>query len=313
MLVSIIIPVYNSENFIDKAIESVLNQTYQNFEIIVIDDGSTDKTKEVIQSFQDKRILYEYQENSGPAAARNNGIKISNGELLAFLDSDDIWESHKLETQAKILLNNPNICMVYNHFTLKPEGDEHEKLVKFKNHNREDFIKNLLIKPFLTIPYPSTVMLKKSFLDQAGYFNTELKLGEDWDLWFRLAKLADCSCIDKVLTKRYTPKSSITRSINPQAEIAYHLKILKNFFDNNPEYNKYRSMSYSGIFCNLAGNYFYKNNKTPSKNVYINILKSLQLNPLFILSDIKKIKFVLNVIIKTLILKGIFSGAKIKE
>ena len=303
MLISVIIPVYNSEKYINNAIESVLSQTYQKFEIIIIDDGSTDKTKQVVEKFKDNRIIYIYQENSGPAEARNNGLKISRGEFVSFLDADDIWKQEKLEIQLEILSNNDDICMVYNHFTLKPEGEDIEKLIRFKNYNKEDFIKNLLINPFNTIPYPSTVMVKKSFLNKTGYFNSNLRSGEDWDLWFRLAKQAQCYCIDEVLTRRYTPKSSITRSINSETETGYHLKILQNFFDKNPEYKQYKQKSYAGIYCNLAANYFYKNNKTPSREVYLNLIKSLKYCPFFIFGDIKKIKFMLNVILRSLMIK----------
>lgn len=100
-LISVVIPTYNRAHYVCEAIDSVLAQTYKNIEIIAVDDGSTDNTKDIIQQYS-SRIKYIYQNNAGPSAARNNGIKQSNGDLIAFLDSDDIWLAEKLERQVEI-------------------------------------------------------------------------------------------------------------------------------------------------------------------------------------------------------------------
>ncbi len=94
-LISVIIPTYNRANFLGEAIESVLSQTYKNLEVIIIDDGSTDDTRQLIEKYTDKRIIYLYQEHGGTSAARNKGIQEAKGEYIAFLDSDDIWLSPK--------------------------------------------------------------------------------------------------------------------------------------------------------------------------------------------------------------------------
>lgn len=101
-LISVIIPVYNREKYVSEAIESVLKQTYQFLDIIVIDDGSTDKSAEIIKSFGSK-IRYFYQENSGISSALNHGLKVAKGEFIAFLDSDDLWTENKLNLQIKVL------------------------------------------------------------------------------------------------------------------------------------------------------------------------------------------------------------------
>ncbi|HBC5517211.1 TPA: glycosyltransferase family 2 protein, partial [Proteus mirabilis] len=104
-LVSIIMPCFNSEKYISEAIESVLKQTYSNFELIIIDDNSTDSTLKIINSFRDNRItIISFDENQGAGVARNKGIEVANGRFIAFLDSDDLWSKNKLEAQIKFML-----------------------------------------------------------------------------------------------------------------------------------------------------------------------------------------------------------------
>lgn len=112
-LVSVIIPAYNSAKFAAKAVESVLAQTYQNYELIVIDDGSTDNTKEVLNRFAG-RVNYIFQENRGPSAARNMGIKVAQGEYICFLDADDTWLPMKLEVQLAFMKNNRGIVLLFS-------------------------------------------------------------------------------------------------------------------------------------------------------------------------------------------------------
>ena len=111
-VVSAIIPTYNFGRFLGEAIQSVLDQTFTDFELIVVDDGSTDDTREVVGSFNDSRIRYIYQENRGLPAARNTGIKASRGEYIAFLDSDDIWLTQNLELKVKSLDSHPDAGLV---------------------------------------------------------------------------------------------------------------------------------------------------------------------------------------------------------
>ena len=113
--VSVIIPTYNREATLKRAVESVLNQTYTDFELIIVDDGSTDNTRQLVENIHDDRITYYYVKiNSGAAAARNYGIERAEGEYIAFQDSDDYWHSDKLEKQMKVMESNPDIGFVYH-------------------------------------------------------------------------------------------------------------------------------------------------------------------------------------------------------
>ena len=121
--VSVIIPTYNRAVFIADAIQSVLTQTYSDFEIIIVDDGSTDNTREVVGGFNDSRIKYIYQENQWAAAARNNGIRASNGEYLSFLDSDDILMENALKKGIQILDEHPEVAFCYTqNYTINESG-----------------------------------------------------------------------------------------------------------------------------------------------------------------------------------------------
>ena len=129
-LVSVIIPVFNSERYIASAVESVLKQTYKEFELIVVNDGSTDKTVKVLEQYID-RIHYAYQPNKGVAAARNAGIRASKGEYIAFLDSDDLWIRDTLILHVNYLQNNPNIGLVYGEVLVIDERGKRRELFRW--------------------------------------------------------------------------------------------------------------------------------------------------------------------------------------
>src|SRR5438477_8352790 len=133
MLVSVVIPTFNSADYLVQAIQSVLAQTYQDFEIIVVDDASTDNTNGVLQSFAD-RICYVRQDRGGPSAARNRGILQARGELIAFLDADDLWRPTKLARQVDYLKCHPQACLVYTDFTRgsRPGSNNESRLRDFK-------------------------------------------------------------------------------------------------------------------------------------------------------------------------------------
>lgn len=190
--VSVIIPTYNRAHFIAQAVESVLMQTYQDFELIIIDDGSTDNTKEVLESYRD-RLHYFYQENQGRSVARNRGIELAKGEYIAFLDSDDLWLPNKLSRQVPILeTSDLDIVLVHGykqvvdtHLSPVP-GWEIEKLRKCfapaveNKQTYEAFIQGIC--PLFT----STVLVRKSATEVVGGYDPELKALEDLDFYLRL-------------------------------------------------------------------------------------------------------------------------------
>lgn len=180
--VSVIIPTYNSGQYIRQAIDSVLAQTYQDFEIIVVDDGSTDNTADLLNPYQD-RIRYIYQENKRLSGARNTGIRIAQGEYLAFLDADDIFLPHKLETQVKFFLQNPQIGLVSGGWVYMDSNSNILREARPWDHTpRLDRQSLLYICPFL----PNSVLLRRRWVDLVDGFDESLQHVEDWDLWLRL-------------------------------------------------------------------------------------------------------------------------------
>jgi glycosyltransferase involved in cell wall biosynthesis len=191
-LVSIIMPAYNAQKYIALSIDSVLAQTYSNWELIVVDDGSTDNTANVVQEFvrRDRRIKYLFQENGRLGKARNTGIRNSAGPLIAFLDSDDLWLPTKLEAQTRAMAEK-NADVVYSKsyvFNGENINDETETLrSSVGKFSGPDFFDSLVREPQIPV---LTVMLKRSALDGVGLFEEGKAYHgcEDADLWLRLAK-----------------------------------------------------------------------------------------------------------------------------
>ena len=207
-LVSVIMPAYNSSRYIGEAIESVINQTYCHTEIIVADDGSTDSTREVVAAFNlGSRLKYFYQQNKGPAAARNLAIRHAAGEFVAFLDSDDFWLPHLLERQLR-LFRNPQVGLVYSNMDCFHDGEIPSGWINHDECAWEDALPEtpmrrgyayeaLLRRNFIPI---STVVVRKLVLCEAGPFDGRF-LQEDYELWLRIAKLYELDFIDDKLAK----------------------------------------------------------------------------------------------------------------
>jgi len=199
-LVSVIIPTYNKSQYLREAIKSVLNQTYKNIEVIVVDDGSTDNTKEIVESFNDSRIIYIFQENKGPAIARNTGIKKAQGEYIAFLDSDDLWLKEKLEKQVDFMEKNSEIGLLGTGcYEVTDKGKIiGKKIFPIKNKIlQKDLIKyNSFIQ--------SSVMIRKEVFDKVGLYDKSFRESEDYELWLRIAGNYKVRNLAEALTiKRY--------------------------------------------------------------------------------------------------------------
>lgn len=211
-LVSVITPTYNRGEIIKETIQSVLNQTYHNFEYIIIDDGSTDNTKEIIQSFQDKRIKYINQQHVGtPASGRNNGIKNAKGEFIAFLDSDDIWFPQKLEIQLKEFQKNADILILATNGIIIPMRP-YRKYLSIKKNLVVSF-RDLIVNKKNPI-INSTVLIKRTAIEAVGLIDEEpsIRALEDYDYWLRVLKYHDKSILilTQVLVKYRVHSSNIT-------------------------------------------------------------------------------------------------------
>ncbi|MDJ0555185.1 MAG: glycosyltransferase [Microcoleaceae cyanobacterium MO_207.B10] len=225
--VSVIIPVYNCELYIDQAIESVLNQTYTDYEIIVINDGSTDNTYQVLQPYI-KKIRYFYQENKGLSATRNQGIKMAKGELISLLDADDLFLCYKLQEQVAIFDTQPNIGLVQSGWRVVNEkGEKIEDVEPWYKSPELDLVSWLKWKA----TNPSGMMFRKEWLERVNGFNEKLRRLEDFDIVIRLA-LAGCEAtwFPKVAVCYRQHSGNMTKNLLAQTEVEE--RILDELFSN---------------------------------------------------------------------------------
>lgn len=198
MMFSIIIPTYNRRPLLQKAIDTVLAQTFGNFELIVVDDGSDDDTKTLMDCYSDYRIQYLYQENHGTASARNLGLKYAQGKWIAFLDSDDWWLPEKLERAADFIKQYPDIYIFHTEEVWYRQG----KLLKQKEkHKNPDGYVYQSTLPLCCISI-STAVVSKHVMDEAGGFDVSFEACEDYDLWLRLTQKYSVKLISEALTEK---------------------------------------------------------------------------------------------------------------
>ena len=239
-LISVIIPTYNRAHVIKRSVQSVLNQTYKNLELIIVDDGSTDNTKEIIDSINDKRIVYVKQENQGASAARNKGIDLAKGKYIAFQDSDDVWHLDKLEKQINALKQN-NADVVFCKKFINGNLRKRKIAQWFKN--------GFLQKDELPIGIGTQTLLLKKDIMINNKFNTAIQCIEDFEILVRLKKNYSFFCIDEGLVDYFIQKNSVS---NEYEKILDNFeKILKsnNFFlkDYSPYYLELLAKKYLGI------------------------------------------------------------------
>jgi glycosyltransferase involved in cell wall biosynthesis len=193
--VSVIIHTYNNEKFIAETVESVMNQTYKDYAVIVVDDGSVDGTRDALIPYMQK-IRYHYKENGGIASAKNAGISLSETEFIAFLDHDDLWVPDKLQLQMEHFSENPQIGLVYAKYTSFRDGKELR--TKPENGYSGWIFKELLSKSFIQT---STVVVKRECLDTVGPYDETFSLGDEYDMFLRIARKFQCGFVDKGLTR----------------------------------------------------------------------------------------------------------------
>lgn len=210
--VTTIIPTYNHAESLSDAIESVRMQRWPELEMIVVDDGSVDHTREVVDRLSGADLRYIRQENRGPAAARNAGIGMAQGEWIAFLDADDYWLPGKLSVQFDAIRQEPLVGFCYGNVILRDaNGTERQSRLPAPTRS---LLWELLAGNRLATP---TVMIRRDCLETVGLFNTDLRTGEDWDLWLRVSARAVCVGVGR-------PLALVRRTTGPKT---YSLKVLE--------------------------------------------------------------------------------------
>lgn len=201
--VSVVLTCYNGSRWINEAIESVLAQTYEDFELVIIDDGSADNSKEIAAAhLSDERVRYIYQENRGFSAALNRGIKESSGGLIGFIGQDDLWMPNKLELQVKYLSEHRKVDLVYSgYYSIDSEGRTLD-LTDVKKPNpslKNDVVKQLFLNNFIGF---ETALVKRKCFDEVGFFDEHLLGLSDHDMWLRIAGSHNIGYLDLHLVKK---------------------------------------------------------------------------------------------------------------
>jgi glycosyltransferase involved in cell wall biosynthesis len=249
--ISVLIPVYNGAKFVSETIQSILNQTFNDYEIVVVDDGSTDATKSIIDEFTKQfpnKIRYIYQDNSGVSIARNTAINNAKGEFIAFLDSDDYSAKNRLEEEIRIIESDSRIGLVHANVTkVDGNGKVIETDLRAKQYLSGNIFEHLFLRKANIAC--STVLFRKSCCNRIGLFDVHLtKLGcEDRDFWLRLSKEYKIVYIDKILSfYRITPQSM---SQNVDQMFKARLYIINKYCPENDKNKLYiRNKALSKIF-----------------------------------------------------------------
>jgi glycosyltransferase involved in cell wall biosynthesis len=278
--VSVVIPTHNYANFVSEAIESALGQTLRPHEVIVVNDGSTDETPQVLAEFSEP-VRAVHLQNRGVCAARNEGATLATGDLLAFLDADDIWLPTKLEKQAQRFLDDPEIGLVHC-------GVQHVNLAGHAVRTLLDGMEGwvaidlLLARRNVILGGGSGMMVSRAAFEVVGGFDTRLTHAEDWDLWYRLASRYKVGFVPEVLLhyrlhdRNTVPYRIPTSSWCKQTERDIMVAYQKAFTNTDPSLRQLRRRVYGNLHMALAGFYFAA--RQP-RDVVRHVLRSIWLTP----------------------------------
>lgn len=250
--VSVIIPTYNSAHYVVEAVESVLAQTWQDFEILVIDDGSTDETEQVMRRYETP-VRYIRQPNGGVAVARNRGIAESKGKYVAFLDADDTWLPHKLERQIETLQRHPQYRACYSALSIV-DADLHPLGIN-RSQRQGSALEDLLTRGNV-IATPSSVLCERSLFDVGG-FDPKLSQCADWDMWVRLAAQTEFLYLDEPLVTYRQHGTNMSRNA-PLLEHDSMQVLTKGFAmrELSESLRAQRQTAFARNYMVLAGTYF---------------------------------------------------------
>jgi glycosyltransferase involved in cell wall biosynthesis len=242
--VSVVIPAYNAMVYLPQTIDSVLNQTFTDFELLIINNSSSDNIIEWVSQIPDSRITLITQENQGATNSRNTGILRAKGEYIAFLDADDLWDQTKLEKQVSCLEQNPSVGLVYTWTHLV---DSTGKLLKFSiTHQEEGYIwEKIVIQD--VVGSGSCAMVRATCFQQVGLFDRNVGIADDFDMWIRIAAVYEFAVVKECLV--FYRQHQNNASKNRQKMIQTHSQIIeKSFKDASLDLLYLRNRAYANLF-----------------------------------------------------------------
>ena len=257
--VSAIMPVYNRERYLAAAIESVLNQTYKNIELIIVDDGSSDLSLSIAQKYSNMypdKIRVLAQSNQGPSNARNNAIKCAEGEIIAFIDSDDLWSPDKIELQIEKFREHPNAGFIYSgYYTVNDTGDFLRECLPDKT--MEGFLYDKLWTLENNIS-GGTILVAKNKLLESGGFDEDLKGAENLDLRMRLSILGEVFFVNKCLYHYRKHDSNLTTDFSAMSDC--QLSLIDKHFGKTFTFS-------NSMYRRVMSKYHYKNGANEFSNM----------------------------------------------
>jgi len=273
-LISIVTPTYNRAYLLTEAIDSVLAQTYPHWEMIIVDDGSTDGTAAIVEAAtaKDHRISYYYQENAGQSSARQHALSVARGEFIAFLDSDNRWLPERLQKGLDALARNPNCAVSYGDCYIL---DEDGKRISDRNMRRySGFITEQLVKD--NCVSFNTSLTRREAIDSVGGFDPNVEVADDYDLWLRISVAHEFVYIPEYLAEYRVMTKQI--SSNKMRRYKSNTVILERFFRANPQ------LLNTGLHRRGMGGFYlrwsqYFDLAGEHKEAWRLLLKSLQVNP----------------------------------
>ena len=261
---SVIIPYYNKAPYIIRCIDSVLNQTVNNFEIIVIDDGSTDNGIELISKKYGESITIVSQKNQGVSVARNTGINLAKQEYVALLDADDAWHPQYLESVNFIINNEPDVKIIGSHYSRV--NDFFEKKYDSTNYFKFDnYFKEAIRNTYFT---SSSSVIKKDFFEQNNGFNSNLKKGEDHDVWFRVVQNGGNSFYITNTLVYYSDEDNNQVSRNKIAlknDLVGNINVLYKDVNESEQHKNFKRFCSLYVYFNLYPYFFDVENKEKAK------------------------------------------------
>jgi len=274
--VSVIIPAYNAAPWIAETIDSVLNQTFQDFEIIVVDDGSTDGTTEIVKKYK-SQVQYLYKKNGGVGSARNAGIRAARGRYIACVDADDLWLPEKLEVQTQLLQKEPSLAWVYSDGLIF-ENNSNQNLHLFSQSASMisgDVLRPLLLQDFIPCPTP---VVRRDIFENVGFFEEDISLQSvaDWDMWLRISAKYPVGFIDKPLVKYRRHSTSMTSTCIIEHSLKSRLTVIERAISRETErLGDLQQQAIANVYMTLGHLLMSRSVRVEAREMY---LKSVQLN-----------------------------------
>ena len=287
-LISIVIPLYNKEKSIASTLQSVYEQTYTDYEVVIVNDGSTDKSLEAVNDFVSRlengewRMKIVTQENAGVSAARNRGIQEARGEYIALLDGDDLWESTYLEEQVKAIQDFPKAGMWSMNISII-QSKRRYPLDQGMGERYRGYVENYFGTKHNDLFFPSAVVIRKEVFNSVGYFDERIRSSEDIDMWYRIIlkyPVVFCNnalaCYNRDAENRVASDTGVRFPLT--RDIKYYFDKFDNDFDQNPEFSRHmNNLVATGLL--LDGYYFGTEQERKDSDVIVKKLRYKVIHP----------------------------------